>query len=187
MEAIVKGGVALDGFICPGHVSTVTGSKIFDFIAEQYNLPCVVTGFEPVDILMALGMLIEQIEKAAPKVEIQYNRAVTRDGNTLAQKYMDEVFDPVDDEWRGLGFLPGSGLRLQEKYAAYDIEKIFPLEMTPSEQNHECICGDILRGLLTPLDCTLFAGVCNPKNPAGACMVSSEGACQIYYRFKRDD
>jgi hydrogenase expression/formation protein HypD len=186
MEAIINGEVALDGFICPGHVSVVTGSGIYDFIAVKYGIGCVVTGFEPADILQAIYMLAVQKLKAAPKVEIQYRRAVTREGNKLAQKHMQDVFRADDAWWRGLGVIPGSGLQLNEEYAAFDIERFFPLNLPEYQQEDGCICGDILRGLKTPVDCKLFAGICNPENPAGACMVSGEGACQTYYRYGRN-
>jgi hydrogenase expression/formation protein HypD len=185
MKAVIEGGTAIDGFICPGHVSAIAGSGIFDFIPEEYCLPCVVTGFEPVDILQALIMLMQQIENNEPKVEIQYSRAVTREGNILAQKLMDEVFCLSDDWWRGLGSIPDSGLKLREEYAGFDVERVFPLHVVSQENDDECLCGEVLRGLKTPAECRLFAKKCNPLNPAGACMVSSEGACQIFYRYNR--
>ena len=186
MEAIINAEVALDGFICPGHVSVVTGSGIFDFIASKYGIGCVVTGFEPADMLQAIHMLALQKLQASPKVEIQYRRAVTREGNKLAQQQMQDVFRNEDAWWRGLGVIPDSGLQLNENYAAYDIERFFPLHLPEQEQEDGCICGDILRGLKTPVDCKLFAGRCNPENPVGACMVSGEGTCQTFYRYGRN-
>jgi hydrogenase expression/formation protein HypD len=185
MRAVIEGGTAIDGFICPGHVSAITGSKIFDFIPEEYGLPCVVTGFEPADILQALIMLMQQMEENDPKVEIQYSRAVTREGNVLAQKVMDEVFCLTDAWWRGLGNIPLSGLKLREEYARFDIERVMPTHVVSLETDAECLCGEVLRGFKTPSDCQLFARICTPLNPVGACMVSSEGACQIFYRYNR--
>ena len=187
MRAVIEGGTAIDGFICPGHVSAITGSGIFDFIPEDYGLPCVVTGFEPVDILQALIMLVLQIENRDPKVEIQYSRAVTKEGNILAQKLMDEVFCLSDAWWRGLGNIPDSGLKLREEYAGFDIERVFPYHADSPETDDECLCGEVLRGFSSPDECRLFARQCTPLNPVGACMVSSEGACQIFYRYKKND
>ena len=185
MKAVIEGGTAIDGFICPGHVSAITGSKIFDFIPEEYRLPCVVTGFEPVDILQALIMLMQQMEANDPKVEIQYGRAVTREGNVLAQKHMNEVFCLSDAWWRGLGNIPHSGLTLCDEYARFDVERVFPLLTVAEETDEECLCGEVLKGLKSPVDCRLFAQKCNPQNPVGACMVSSEGACQILYKYRK--
>ncbi len=186
METIITGEVAIDGFICPGHVSVVTGSGIYDFLAVKYGIGCVVTGFEPADLLQAIHMLAAQKLNSAPKVEIQYRRAVTREGNQLALKHMQDVFRSTDAWWRGLGVIQGSGLQLNEKYAAYDIESFFPLNLPEQKREDGCICGDILRGLKTPGDCKLFAGKCNPENPVGACMVSGEGTCHTFYTYKRN-
>ncbi|MBN2863236.1 MAG: hydrogenase formation protein HypD [Bacteroidales bacterium] len=187
METIIKDGTALDGFICPGHVATVTGSVIFNFIPENYNLGCVVTGFEPVDIMHSVLMLINQVNNSSFKVEIQYNRAVNENGNKLAQRYMNEVFEPCDTYWRGFGMIPGSGLALRVKYLKYDAEKIFDQVVEETEDDGACICGEILRGLKVPVDCPLFGRVCVPDNPVGACMVSSEGACNTWYKYKRHE
>jgi hydrogenase expression/formation protein HypD len=185
MKAVIEGGTAIDGFICPGHVSAIAGSGIFDFIPQEYGLPCVVTGFEPADILQSLVMLMQQLEDNDPKVEIQYSRAVTRKGNILAQKMMDEVFCLSDEWWRGLGNIPLSGLKLLDEYAGFDVERVFPYYAGSPETDDDCLCGEVLRGLKTPAECGLFAKKCNPLNPVGACMVSSEGACQIFYRYNR--
>lgn len=184
MEAIVKEGVRLDGFICPGHVATITGSKIFNFIAEKYNIGCVVAGFEPADILYSVLMLIHQVNSNSPGIEIQYSRAVTKDGNTLAMKYLSEVFKPADARWRGLGVIPSSGLILRNEYKKFNIEEKIPLKTSPFKDNELCICGNILRGLNTPADCSLFADICFPENPLGACMVSNEGACNTWYKYR---
>jgi hydrogenase expression/formation protein HypD len=187
MEAIIKEGVRLDGFICPGHVAAITGSGIFNFIPEKYNLGCVVTGFEPADLLQSVLMLIHQVNNRAPEVEIQYNRVVTEGGNKLARKILNEVFEPCDVQWRGLGIIPWSGLALKKEFRKFDIEKSIPLNIMERQENERCICGDILRGLKKPPDCQLFGGVCSPENPVGACMVSEEGSCNTYHKYRLAD
>jgi hydrogenase expression/formation protein HypD len=184
MEAIIKDGVKIDGFICPGHVAAITGSLVFNFIPEKYNLGCVITGFEPVDILQSILMLILQVNLGAPRVEIQYNRAVTKNGNTLAQEHLNDVFEPCDAPWRGLGVIPLSGLMLRKVFCEYDAENRIPVSIDYHEDNDLCKCGEILRGLKTPDDCPLFADICSPQNPIGACMVSNEGACNTWYKYK---
>jgi len=184
MEAIIKEGVRLDGFICPGHVAAITGSAIFDFIPEKYNLGCVVTGFEPADLLQSILMLIRQVNSRTPAVEIQYNRVVTEGGNKLAQKSLYEVFEPCDMQWRGLGLIPLSGLALKKEFRMFDIEKSIPLNIEVLQENEQCICGEILRGIKRPPDCQLFANLCLPENPVGACMVSPEGSCNTYYKYR---
>lgn len=184
MEAILKGGVRLNGFICPGHVAAVTGSEIFDFIPEKYDTGCVITGFEPVDLLQAILMLILQVNNNRPGVEIQYSRAVTVQGNLLAKTYMSDVFESCDTLWRGLGIIPGSGLALRDKYRKYNVDEAISVTTDTKKDNELCICGDILRGLQTPSDCSLFGTVCLPENPVGACMVSGEGSCNTYYKYR---
>jgi len=185
MEAIVKDGTRLDGFICPGHVAAITGSSIFDFLPGRFKLACVVTGFEPVDILQSILMLIIQVNRNDPKVEIQYRRAVTTKGNSTARSFISEVFEPDNARWRGLGSIPFSGLKLRSSFEKFDIEKRIPLHIIPCEDNELCICGNILKGINEPSDCTMFATVCSPENPYGACMVSGEGSCNAWYRYKQ--
>jgi hydrogenase expression/formation protein HypD len=185
MEAIIKEGVSLDGFICPGHVAAITGSSIFNFIPERYNLSCVVTGFEPSDIMQSILMLIKQVNGHTPKVEIEYNRAVTISGNSMAQMHMSEVFEPCDTRWRGFGKIQLSGLTLRKVYEKYNIENKLPVIINYQADNELCICGKILRGLETPDDCPLFAEICFPENPIGACMVSNEGACNSWYKYSQ--
>ena len=185
MEAIMKEGVSLDGFICPGHVAAITGSSIFNFIPERYNLSCVVTGFEPSDIMQSILMLIQQVNKHTPKVEIEYNRAVTISGNSMAQMHMSEVFEPCDTMWRGFGVIQLSGLTLRKVFEKYNIENKLPVIINYQADNELCICGKILRGLETPDDCPLFAEICFPENPIGACMVSNEGACNSWYKYSQ--
>jgi hydrogenase expression/formation protein HypD len=187
MEAIIKDGVKLNGFICPGHVAAITGSEIFDFIPEKYGLGCVVTGFEPVDLLQSILMLIHQVNNRKPAVEIQYSRVVTESGNKIARKILAEVFVPCDVRWRGLGIIPLSGLMPGNEFKRFDIEYFMPVNVPEREENESCICGEILRGLKTPDDCLLFRKVCMPENPVGACMVSAEGSCNTYYKYKLTD
>ena len=183
MEALITGGTKIDGFICPGHVAAITGSSAFSFIPVQYGIACVVTGFEPVDILHAILMLVNQINKKMPQVEIQYKRAVLPEGNKIAKNNISKVFESCDTEWRGFGIIPASGLKLSDEYsefeAGHDNSGINSSMVTSSA----CICGDILRGLRTPEECPLFATVCTPEDPEGACMVSEEGACNSYFRY----
>ncbi len=178
-----SGEVMLDGLICPGHVSAVIGAKPWEFIARDYGIPCVVSGFEPLDILQCVDMLVSQIESGRSEVEIAYRRGVKTEGNTQALALMNKVFEPGEAKWRGIGAVSGSGLKLRPEYKHFDAESNFEIE--PGETIHPagCICGDILRGVKTPGDCQLFAKVCNPEKPVGPCMVSSEGACAAYYLY----
>ena len=186
MEAIIQGGSVINGFICPGHVATITGSAVFDFIPEKYKIGCVVAGFEPADILMSILMLVRQANNDAQSVEIQYSRAVNRNGNPTAVKFMKRVFEPGDAIWRGLGIIPMSGLILKKEYQKFDAELRIPVKIRHHEENELCICGNILTGLLTPPDCPLFGEICSPDNPLGACMVSDEGACNSWYKYRPD-
>lgn len=183
MDAIINDGVKLDGFICPGHVATITGSSAFEFIPGKYGLACVIAGFEPLDLLQSIFLLIRQVNKHSPSVGIQYSRAVRKDGNTLARQMISEVFVPCDTFWRGFGIIPLSGLKLAKEFEAFDAGKVFPVNIKQEKENRNCICGEILRGLKTPHDCPLFSSVCTPDNPTGACMVSEEGVCNTLYRY----
>jgi hydrogenase expression/formation protein HypD len=185
MEALIDEGVNIDGYIGPGHVSTITGSGMYQGISEKFNVGVVISGFEPVDLMQAILMLVRQIETGKPKVEIQYKRVVRPGGNTKAKALMSEVFELRDDWWRGLGILPFSGQHLKKKYERFDAEKVFDVVIEKTVEPKGCICGEILKGIKTPKDCKLFAGVCTPQNPVGACMVSGEGACQAYYKYNR--
>lgn len=185
MSALIDEGVKLNGYIAPGHVSAITGSKIYTGIAEAYKLGVVVSGFEPVDLLHSIFMLVKQQEENTPKVEIQYKRAVTYEGNLKAQAAMEDVFTLREDWWRGLGIIPESGLGVHERYSDFDAEKVFEVEVPEPVEPKGCICGEILKGLKKPADCKLFAKACNPVDPIGACMVSSEGSCHAYYKYNR--
>jgi hydrogenase expression/formation protein HypD len=184
MEAIIKDGTSVDGFICPGHVSVITGSLAFEFIPRKYNIACVVAGFEPVDLMLSVLMLINQVNSKMPGVEIQYNRAVTENGNDLAKRYMQSVFEPCDARWRGLGTISGSGLKLRKEFGNFDAERILSPTSASTEDEGSCICGEILKGIKTPGDCPLFGTTCTPDNPEGACMVSGEGACNSWYKYR---
>jgi hydrogenase expression/formation protein HypD len=173
----------IDGFILPGHVSVIIGIKAYLPFFEQYQTPCVVAGFEPVDILQAILMLVEQIEAGGPELVNGYKRAVTFDGNQKAQKIMEDVFETIDANWRGIGTIPKSGLKIREEFAAYDARKVFEIEITDSTDPKGCACGEILTGLKIPSECPLYKKTCTPMDPVGPCMVSSEGTCAAYYRF----
>lgn len=186
MDALLSGGeLDVNGFMCPGHVSTIIGTAPYEVVVAQYHTPCVVMGFEPLDILQGIYMLVSQIEAGEARVEIQYRRAVAPEGNPNALKTLDRVFEPCDSPWRGLGMIPKSGLAFREAYRAHDAEALFDLEVPDSPEPPGCKCGDILRGVNTPIECKLFRKVCNPENPVGPCMVSSEGTCAAYYRYSQ--
>jgi len=181
-ELLQSGETKIDGFLCPGHVSTIIGTQPYQFIPRQYHIPCVIAGFEPVDILFAIYCLIQQNVNRKPEVENQYRRAVREEGNPVALKKMKEVFSPVDSEWRGIGKVAKSGLDLKPEYSSMNARN-FMVEIEKTRENPECRCGEVLRGTINPLQCPLFKRVCTPENPIGACMVSSEGACAAYYKY----
>ncbi len=184
MCAIIDEGVKINGYIAPGHVSVITGSSIYEGIPEKYGVGCVISGFEPADILQSIYMLAKQIENNSYCVEIQYKRAVRPEGNSKAKEIMNQVFSLRDDWWRGLGTLKNSGLGLKNEYLAFDAEKMIEVNVEETKEEQGCICGEILRGVKTPDQCRLFATVCTTTDPVGACMVSHEGACNAFYRFK---
>lgn len=178
--------VEIEGFIGPAHVSTIIGTRPYEVFARDYGKPVVVAGFEPLDVMQAILMLIRQMNEGRATVENQYIRAVTRDGNTIAQAEMKRYFETRDTfEWRGLGFLPMSARRLRAAYADYDAEIRFDLTDEPARDNPACECGTILRGAKKPRDCKLFGTVCTPDTPMGSCMVSAEGACAAYWTYGR--
>ena len=184
LRAILDSGeVKLHGLICPGHVSTIIGSHPWEFIARDYGIPCVVSGFEPLDILQCVDMLVAQVENNESRVEIAYRRGVRPEGNQQALKLMERVFEPCPAEWRGIGEVPDSGLKLRKEYQHFDAELAFDIEPGPTYEPVGCICGDILRGVKTPADCQLFGKACTPEHPVGPCMVSSEGSCSAYYLY----
>jgi len=175
----------IDGFLCPGHVSTIIGTKPYRFIAEEYGRPAVVSGFEPVDILQATLMMIKQIQDDRPAVDIQYRRAVSDDGNPMARAVMEKYLRPCDSNWRGIAVIPGSGLAIKDEYAAHDAEKYFDIKVPPAKETKGCACGEVLQGIKTPPECRLFGKACTPETPVGACMVSYEGSCAAYYKYGR--
>jgi len=180
------GTVPLDGFIGPAHVSTVIGSRPYEHFAREYQKPVVIAGFEPLDVMQAILMLVRQLNDGRAEVENEFSRAVTRDGNLKAQSLVAEVFELRRSfEWRGLGEVPYSGLRIKEKYAAFDAERRFDIAYRSVADNKACECGAILRGVKRPQDCKIFGTVCTPENPVGSCMVSSEGACAAHYTYGR--
>ena len=183
MDAIVRDGIRIDGFICPGHVAVITGSDIFSFLPEKYGLGCVVSGFEPTDLLQSVLMLVNQINTGSPDVGVQYSRAVTNKGNIIAGEHMISVFEPCDADWRGFGNIPHSGLALRKEYEDFDACRRIPLNIEQHRDNPACICGEILRGLKQPDTCPLFRNACTPENPVGACMVSSEGTCNSWFKY----
>jgi len=187
MSALIDEGVNINGYMSPGHVSAITGSEIYKDIADKYGLAVVISGFEPVDLLQSIYMLVKQVEENDPKVEIQYKRVVCEKGNPKALEIIDKVFEPRDDWWRGLGVLNSSGLGIRDKYSTFDAEKNIKVDVEPTLEDKACICGSILKGLNTPKDCRLFGKACTPVNPIGACMVSNEGACAAYYKYNNND
>jgi hydrogenase expression/formation protein HypD len=191
MHAILAGGVSIDGFVGPAHVSTVIGSKPYEVFAVEHGKPVVIAGFEPLDVMQAILMLIRQINDGRSEIENEFTRAVTRDGNVKAQALVDEVFELRESfEWRGLGSVPASALRLRSRYAGFDAEQRFAVPYEAVADNKACECAAILRGQKRPQECAIFGSVCTPDNPVGSCMVSSEGACAAHYtygRFRQDD
>jgi hydrogenase expression/formation protein HypD len=180
------GTVPLDGFIGPAHVSTVIGSQPYEYFAEEYERPVVIAGFEPLDVMQAILMLVRQLNDGRAEVENEFTRAVTREGNAKAKALVADVFELRRSfEWRGLGEVPYSALRIKEKYRAFDAETRYGIGYRPVADNKACECGAILRGVKQPADCKVFGTVCTPENPIGSCMVSSEGACAAHYTYGR--
>jgi hydrogenase expression/formation protein HypD len=180
------GTARIDGFIGPSHVSTIIGSRPYECFAREYQRPVVIAGFEPLDVMQAILMLVRQVNEDRAEVENQFIRGVTRQGNQKAQAMVAEVFElrPSFD-WRGLGAVPNSGLRLKAGYSGFDAERRFDLTASPARENAACQCPAILRGIKRPTDCGIFGTVCTPRTPIGPCMVSSEGSCAAYYKYRR--
>ncbi len=173
----------VDGYICPAHVSAVIGSDAYQPLAEDFGVPCVVTGFEPVDMLRGIQMLVRQVVAGEAKVECEYSRIVKPAGNQTAQAILAKVFEPCDAEWRGIGPIPESGLRLREAYRKFDALIALPVEVEAPREHKGCLCGEILKGKVSAKDCPLFRKTCTPEHPIGACMVSSEGTCAAEYKY----
>ncbi len=188
IEAILSApGCRVQGFLAPGHVCTVAGYQEYEALAARYRVPIVVTGFEPLDILEGLWMAVTQLENGEATVANQYRRSVRREGNRAAQQIVAEVFELTDRQWRGIGPIPLSGLRLREAYRSFDALERFTLDSTAGEEARECIAGLVLQGLKKPPECPAFATRCRPESPLGAPMVSSEGACAAYYLYGRKE
>ena len=180
------GTVPIDGFIGPAHVSTVIGSRPYEFFSEEYRKPVVIAGFEPLDVMQAILMLVRQVNEGRAEVENEFSRAVSREGNLKAQDRVAEVFELRREfEWRGLSVVPYSALRIRESYASFDAERRFKLDYRSVPDNKACECGAILRGVKRPQECKIFGTVCTPANPIGSCMVSSEAACAAHYSYGR--
>jgi hydrogenase expression/formation protein HypD len=175
--------VQVDGFILPGHVSTIIGKKPYDFVAEQYRKPSVITGFEAAEIIEGILMILRQIAQKRAAVEIQYRNVVREEGNPRAVELLNKYFEPADAYWRGIGVIPGSGLKLRDQYAAFDANKKFNPPVSEAVEPELCSCGDILRGVKIPTECALFGAGCTPDDPVGPCMVSTEGSCAAYYKY----
>lgn len=173
----------IQGFIYPGHVTTIIGTFAYEQIAGKYNIPGVVCGFEPVDILETILLLIKQIEQGKIEVEIQYKRGTSATGNPRAMDVLNQVFNTCDSNWRGLGLIPGSGLTLRDEYRSFAAEDYFDLKVSPGKDHPECLCSEVICGVKTPTECKLYSKACTPQNPVGPCMVSTEGTCAAYYKY----
>lgn len=189
MELLIEGSDdthCIDAFIGPAHVSVISGAKIYEIFPNKYHIPVVVSGFEPVDVMESIYMLVKQFNEGRSDLEVQYKRLVSYEGNLKAQALIEKYFEKVDlFKWRGIGHIPNSALKLRDEYAAYDAEVIYKAILPYEEINDHklCICGDILRGRAKPQDCSVFGTACTPSSPLGSCMVSSEGACAAYYKY----
>ena len=184
LEAIVNDPqLKVDALILPGHVSTIIGVEPYRFLAEKYGIPGVITGFEAVDVLQGIAMIMRQLHEGRADIEIAYARGVMPQGNPVALAAIDEVFETCTATWRGLGDIPGSGYRIRSEYAQFDALRRFDPAIEPTVDPKGCRCGDVLRARMAPNECPLFRKVCTPENPVGPCMVSSEGSCAAYYRY----
>lgn len=183
-KAILDAGESrLDGIIGPGHVTTVIGSQAWEFLPRDYGLSCVIAGFEPLDVLQGIYTLVDRIESGKPGVDNVYSRSVRPEGNQVALEYMHNVFEVCDADWRGIGRVPASGLKLRERHRGFDAREHFQVDPGPPVEPKGCLCGDVIRGVKTPPECKLYRKVCTPHHPVGPCMVSSEGTCAAYYLY----
>jgi hydrogenase expression/formation protein HypD len=188
MQALLKAGeLRIDGFICPGHVSTIIGSRAFEFIPARYHIPCVTAGFEPLDILQAIGMLLDMHSNRTMGVANQYSRAVRQRGNATALEMMASVFRVEDVDWRGLGSIQRSGLKIHGDLSEFDAEKRLRFSVPPAREHAMCRCGEVLRGVCDPPECRLFGIACTPEHPIGPCMVSSEGSCGAWFLYGHEE
>ncbi len=175
--------INVQGFILPGHVSTIIGSEPYEFLAEQYHIPGCITGFEPIDILQGILILVKQITAGKPSITIEYERVVRPEGNRKALELLYKVFEVCDSRWRGIGMIPASGLKMSPAFARFDVRSKYDIEVPKAVEPKGCICGEVLLGLKMPFDCALFGKTCTPMNPVGPCMVSSEGSCAAYFKY----
>ncbi len=187
LEFLLKRGIDVDGFLLPGHVSTVIGTRPYEFIGREYGIPAVVAGFEPLDIAMSILGLLEMRHRSRPEVTNEYFRVVKEQGNIQAQRLMEEVFEEEDALWRGIGIIGKSGFKFREKYREFDAKERFSLPSLEEKDPPGCRCGEVLQGKLSPNQCPLFGKKCTPLNPVGPCMVSSEGSCAAYYKYGNRD
>ncbi len=188
MQALLhEGEVPIDGFLCPGHVSVVIGSDAYEPVVSKHRKPCVVAGFEPINMLDAIVHLLDQIHDGRPRVENVYTVAVSQQGNPIARQLIDEVFEPADTLWRAMGSIPASGLELRPPYRHCDALDHFQVELGPDVKPPGCLCGLVIQGKVKPIECSLFARSCTPVNPVGPCMVSSEGTCAAWYKYRRHE
>jgi len=190
LRALLSSGeVKVQGLLLPGHVSAIIGVRAYEFLVQDFHLPCAVTGFEPVDVLLGVETLLQQLKGGQPRVANAYGRAVPQEANPRARDLLAEVFEPVDATWRGLGVIPGTGVALKETYAAFDARRRFAdvLAQVPPPTPTGCRCGEVLRGVLAPPDCPLFRTTCQPAQPLGPCMVSAEGACAAAFKYGGGD
>jgi hydrogenase expression/formation protein HypD len=184
LEALMTAAdVRIDGFILPGHVSVVIGRNAYQSFFDKYRIPCAISGFEPADILQAVSLLVDQLEKQTPQLTNAYGRAVTDEGNVMAKALLDEIFTETDVAWRGIGVIPKSGLKIRAAYASFDAEKMIPIRIPESSEPLGCACGEVLTGIKTPPQCPLYKSKCTPMEPVGPCMVSTEGTCAAYYKY----
>jgi len=182
LTALASGELNVDGFVLPGHVCAITGAGPFGFLASKLGKRCVISGFEPSDIMQSILMLLRQNK---PKVEIQYSRITSRSGNPVARRAIDTVFEDASSVWRGIGRISDSGLVIRKSFSSFDAEKKFGIKVKRAKEPADCRCGDILKGVCIPTECRLFGKICDPDHPVGACMVSTEGACAAYYKYNR--
>lgn len=188
LEALVQDpNMAIEAFMLPGHVSAIIGVEPYRFLVDKYRLPAVITGFEPLDLLQSVLLMAEMRRTDDPQVVNNYQRVVPSEGNPKARAIVDEVFAPCDALWRGIGLIPGSGLALRPEYKAFDAFEALGIELRETRPIPGCRCGDVLKGLLPPNECPLFGRVCNPSKPVGPCMVSTEGGCAAYFKYKMAD
>ena len=187
MDFLLKSGdVNIDGFINPGHVSAIIGVKPYEPISRRYGIPQVISGFEPLDVLLSVSLLLDMIRRKEKKVMNEYSRVVHYEGNTRALKAIRNVFEPCDLEWRGFPEIPDSGLRLRKEFSGYDARQKFDIKTKKTKEQDNCMCGEVLKGKIPPEKCRLFARACSPGHPIGPCRVSKEGACGIAYRYRNE-